>query len=59
MQVHGWCQLHEKMVDKTKAKNKCHPPKQKRCRHFSFQVPKHLKGHKRRVEGYGEFRSRD
>lgn len=59
MRVFGWCLLHEKMVDKGKAKIKCHPPKRKRCRHFTFQIPKHLRGHKKNVEGAGEFRSRD
>lgn len=59
MRVHGWCELHEKMVDKIKFKNKCHTSGRKRCRHFSFQIPQRLQPQRKKAEGYGEFRSRD
>lgn len=58
MKVHGWCTYHGKMIDKKKFKSHCHKPKQRRCKYFSFQIPKHLESRRKRVEGYGEFRSK-
>jgi len=56
MKIKGYCLLHSSLVDQAKFNSKCkRGSKAKTCKHFSYQVPDHVKPRKKRDEGKGTY----